>query len=112
MKIPEGDDDTCLDDDFSSNDDPYLDEDGNFLATDDVVSDVDDEEYHEALLGCREARELMKEAGVARGFYPVVVPIRTDKPTGRGKGDSSKIKTCTLPQNIYAELIPAKKKKL
>ena len=53
---------------------------------------LDDEEYHEALLGCREARELMKEARVARGFYPVVVPIRTDKPTGRGKGDSSSVK--------------------
>ena len=33
----------------------------------------------------------MKEAGVARGFYPVVVTIRSDKPTGRGKGDSSSV---------------------
>ena len=40
------------------------------------VGDPDDEEYHEALLGYREARDLMKEARVARGFYPVVVPIR------------------------------------
>ena len=47
---------------------------------------IDDEEYHEALLGYREARELMKEARVARGFYPVVLSIRSDKPTGRGKG--------------------------
>ena len=31
----------------------------------------------------------MKEARVARGFYPVVVPIRSAKPTGRGKGESS-----------------------
>ena len=53
---------------------------------------LDDEEYHEALLGFREARDLMKEARVARGFYPVVVPIRSDKPTGRGKGDSSSVK--------------------
>ena len=30
----------------------------------------------------------MKEARVARGFYPVVVPIRPDKPTGRGKSES------------------------
>ena len=51
-----------------------------------------DEEYHEALLGYREARDLMKEARVARGFYPVVVPIRTDKRTGRGNGDSSSVK--------------------
>ena len=34
----------------------------------------------------------MKEALVARGFYPVVVPIRSDKPVGRGKGDSSSVK--------------------
>ena len=31
----------------------------------------------------------MKEARVAGGFHPVVVPIRSDKPTGRGKGESS-----------------------
>ena len=34
----------------------------------------------------------MKEARVARGFYPVVAPIRSDKPTGRGNGDSSSVK--------------------
>ena len=38
--------------------------------TDDDLA-IDDEEYHEALVGYREAR--MKEARVARGFYPVVV---------------------------------------
>ena len=53
---------------------------------------LDDEEYHEALLGYSEARDLMKEARVARGFCPVVVPIRSDKPTGRAKGDSSSVK--------------------
>ena len=47
---------------------------------------IDDEEYHEALLGYRKARDLTKEARVARGFYLVVVSIRSDKPTGRGKG--------------------------
>ena len=36
-------------------------------------------------------RDLMKEARVARGFYPVVVPIRSDKPTGRGKSDSTNV---------------------
>ena len=58
-----------------------------------VVSDVDDdlaiddEEYHEALFGCsRGARP--HEARVARGFFLVVVLIRSDKPTGRGKGES------------------------
>ena len=79
-EIPEDDDDTYLDDDFSENDDPYIDEGGKFLANEHIVSDIDDdlalddEEYHEALLGSREARELMKEARVARGFYPSVVP--------------------------------------
>ena len=62
------------------------------------MSDIDDglaidgEEYHEALLGHREARDLMKEAQVARGFHPVVGPIRSDEPSGRGKGDSSSVK--------------------
>ena len=94
-EIPEDDDETHLNDDYSANDDPYVDEDGNFLATEDVVSEfdddlaIDDEEYHEALLGYREARDFMKEARVARGFYPVVVPIRSDKPTSRGKSESS-----------------------
>ena len=89
-EIPEDDDETHLNDDCSENDDPFVDEDGNFLATEDVVSDVDDDlaidddEYHEELLGNREAQDLMKEARVARGFYLVVVPIRSDKPTGRG----------------------------
>ena len=95
-KIPADDDDTHLDDDFSENDDPYIDEDGNVLANEEIVSDIDDDlatdEYHEALLGYREARGLMMEARVARGFYPVVVPIRSDKPAGRGKGDSSSVK--------------------
>ena len=50
---------------------------------------IDDEAYHEALLGYREARDLMKEARIARGFYSVVVPICSDKPTGSGKGESS-----------------------
>ena len=86
-EVPEDDDDTYLSmRDLSENDDPYIDEDGNFLANEQIVSDIDDafalddEEYHDALLGYREARELMKEARVARGFYPVVVPIRSDKP--------------------------------
>ena len=63
-EVPEDDDDTYLDDDLSENDDPYIDEDGNFLATEQIVSDIDDdlaladEEYHEALLGNREARDL------------------------------------------------------
>ena len=56
-EVPEDDDDTYLDEDFSENDDPYIDEDGNFLANEQIVSDIDDdlalddEEYHEALLG-------------------------------------------------------------
>ena len=97
-EIPEDDDDATCEDDFSENDNPYVDEDGNLLATEEIVSDIDDdlaiddEEYHEALLGYREARDLLKEARVARGFYSVVAPIRSDKPTGRGKGDSSGVK--------------------
>ena len=83
-----------LDDDLSENDDPYIDEDGNIFANEQIVSDIDDDlvdddgEYHEAHLGYREARELMKEARGARIFYPFVVPIRSGKPTGKGKGDS------------------------
>ena len=56
-EIPESDDETHLNDDHRDDDDPYVDEDVNFLATEDVVSDVDhdlaieDEEHHEALLG-------------------------------------------------------------
>ena len=98
-EVPEDDDETHLIDDCCENDDPYVDEGGNFLATEDVVSDVDDdlvihdEEHHATLFSYREARDLMKEAPVARAFYPVVVPIHPDKPTGRGKGDSSSGKT-------------------
>ena len=81
-EVPEDDDDTYLDEDFSENGDPYIAEDGNLLSNDEIVSDIDDdfafddEESHEALLGYREAPDLMK-------------PIRSDKPTGRGEGDSS-----------------------
>ena len=97
QKIPEDDDDATFDDDLNENDNPYVDEDGNLLATEKIVSDIDDdlaidEEYHEALLFYGEARDLLKEARSARGFYLVVVPFRSDKPTGRGKGDSSSVK--------------------
>ena len=74
-EVPEDVDDTYLDEDLSENDDPYIDEDGNFLANEQIVSDtdddlaLDDEEYHEALIGYREARDIMKEARVARGLY-------------------------------------------
>ena len=79
-EIPKDDDETHFNDDFIDNDGPYVDEDGNFLATEDVVSDddlaIDDEEDHEALLVYREARDLMQEARVARAFYLVDVSIR------------------------------------
>ena len=42
-EVPEDEDDTYLDDDFSENDDPYIDEDGNFLANEQIVSDIDDD---------------------------------------------------------------------
>ena len=70
--LRQDDDDTYLDDNFSENDDPYIGEDGNSLANEQIVSDIDDdlalddEEYHEAILGYREARDLIKEARVAR----------------------------------------------
>ena len=88
---------------FSENDDPYIDEDGNFLANEQIVSDtdddlaLDDEEYHEALLGYREARDLTKKARVAGAFYPVVVPIRSEKATGRGKGGFFERLKCEWP---------------
>ena len=56
-EVPQDDDDTFLDEYLSENDDPYTDENGNFLANEQIVSDIDDdlalddEEYHEALLG-------------------------------------------------------------
>ena len=96
-EILEDDGEVTFDDELSENDNPYVDDSGNLLATEEIVSDIeddlaiDDEEYHEALLGYR-ARDLLKEARVARGFYPVVAPIRSDKPTGRGEGDSSSVK--------------------
>ena len=90
-EIPENDDDTYFDEDLNENDDPYIDEDGNFLATEQIVSDIGDD-LALSLLGYREARDLMKEAVVARGFHPVVVAIRSDKPTGKGKGDSSSVR--------------------
>ena len=80
-EVPEDDDDTYLDEDLSENDDPYIDEDGHFLANEQIVSDIDDDlaldddEYHEALLGYREARDIMKEARVARGFYQVIPQV-------------------------------------
>ena len=83
----------------SDDDVPYVDEDGNFLAKEDDVSDVDDdfaigdEGYNEALLGHREVPDLMNEARVARRFCPVVVPNRSDKHAGRGKGESSGLPT-------------------
>ena len=93
-EVPEDDDDTYLDEDFTENDDPYIDEDGNFLANEQIVPDMDDdlaldeEEYHEALLGYREARDLMKVARVARLILSCCCP----QSTGRGKGDSSSVK--------------------
>ena len=57
-EIPE-DDDATFDDDFSENDNLYVDEDGNFCAIEEIVSHndddlaIDDEEYHETLLGKR-----------------------------------------------------------
>ena len=36
------------------------------------------------------------------GFYPVVVPIRSDKPTGRGKGDSSQASRTSVARLVVA----------
>ena len=70
-----------------TDDDRYVDEDGNFLANEDAVSDVDDDlvkEHHESLLGCREARNLMKEVVLLVDS----VLLFSDKLTSRGKGES------------------------
>ena len=40
-EVPEDDDDTYLDEDLSENDDPHIDEDGNFLANEQIVSAID-----------------------------------------------------------------------
>ena len=42
-EVPEDEDDTYLNEDFSENDVPYVDEHGNFLANDRIVSDIDDD---------------------------------------------------------------------
>ena len=61
------------------------------LQTSKIVSDIDDdlalgdEEYHDALLGYREARDLMKETRVARGFCLVVVPFVPTSPLAKEK---------------------------
>ena len=53
-EVPVDEEDTYLDEDLSENDDPYIDEDGNFLANEQIVSDIyddlalDDEEHHES----------------------------------------------------------------
>ena len=74
----------------------YVDDKENFLTTEDVVPDVDDdtalddEDYHSALFGYREVRDLPNEARVARGFCPFVVPIRPGQAHGQGEGRISK----------------------
>ena len=60
---------------------PYLDEERNFLETEDVRSDVDD------VTVIDDERDLLKEARVARGFYPLGVTTSPDKPRGKGKGE-------------------------
>ena len=42
-EVPEDDDDTLFDEDLSENDHPYIDENGNFLANEQIVSDIDDD---------------------------------------------------------------------
>ena len=63
------------------NDDPYIDEDGNFPGNEELVSGtdddlaIDDKEYHEAVLRLSRLQEtFMKELGVARGFDPASCP--------------------------------------
>ena len=48
-----------------------------------------DDEYNQALIAFREARDVIRNARVARGFFPVVVPahmMATRKGKGKGKG--------------------------
>ena len=42
-EIPEDDDEVTFDDDLSANDNPYVDEDGNLLATEEIVSDIEND---------------------------------------------------------------------
>ena len=94
-EVPEDDDETHLDDNNSDDDDPYVDEDGNFLANEQIVSDVDDDltiddkEYHEALDGYREVARPHEGSSCCSWILPCCCPIRSDKPTGRGEGESS-----------------------
>ena len=49
-----------------------------------------DEEYEKVLITYHQAKEALRNARVARDFYPVVVPtsmfVRTRKGKGKGKG--------------------------
>ena len=72
-----------------------VDEDGCVYATEDVIDEMDqqvsaeDEEYAAAVMSFVHARNALRNARIARGFYPIVVPANDGPPPryGRGKGN-------------------------
>ena len=77
-------------DEDDDTDEPHLDDEGDFLATEDVVSDVDDdialddEDYHSAPRG----EKLAEESSCCTWLLSRCCPIRPDKPKGKRKGES------------------------
>ena len=60
------------------------------LADQDACLAEEDEEYNKTLITFHQAKEALRNARVAREFYPVVVPasvfVKTRKSKGKGKG--------------------------
>ena len=73
----EDDDEYCLEDE---NEVAFVDEEGLFIATEEVIDHIDqqfateDKDYAQAVVDFNQARNMLARARVARGFYPVVVP--------------------------------------
>jgi len=107
-------DDEDDEEEWTDDEDPdavaFIDEEGNFYATQEVVDHVDlqnaanDSEYSLVVSNYLAARGALAKARVARGFYPVVVPAgspppqfgkgksKRRRPKGKGKGRRGKSK--------------------
>ena len=76
-QFDDDDDDTCA----------HVSNDGYFHATQEVIDEVDeqlaadDQEYANAVMTFTEARSALAKARIARGFYPVVVPADSARPS-------------------------------
>jgi len=85
-----------IDDEIDETVETFIDESGFLMGTEEAIDIVHasiaehDEEYEKVFVSFVQARDLLKQATVARQFYPVVVPagyIAPRKPfKGKGKG--------------------------